>query len=225
MKTSRLIAILSFAASLALHGHSAPEVPREGHFEGTLKLTPISASMMRVDEHISYNDGVNHQIDVETGFKTDGASIPQVLWSIVGSPFSGWGRSGSYVEAAVIHDKGCESKKYDWQTTHRMFYTAMLDSGVDSNYAKLLYYGVRLGGPRWASQLIVRPPHTGKNPASPRPYWETTIKKSYPPSENQVTAFKRELESRQAQGNPMTPEEIDSITSGELRRLDGDGHQ
>jgi hypothetical protein len=30
-----------------------------------------------------------------------------------------------------------------------MFYLAMRKSGVSENYAKLLYWGVRVGGPRW----------------------------------------------------------------------------
>lgn len=83
------------------------------------------------------------------GFVTDGASIPRALWTVVGSPFT-----GQYVGAAVIHDVGCDTHKYSWQITHRMFYSAMRALGVSDDYAKLLYWGVRLGGPKWKEETF-----------------------------------------------------------------------
>jgi hypothetical protein len=99
---------------------------------------------MEVLERYSYTDGIGHTLTADPGFKTDGASIPRALWTIVGSPFT-----GKYIGAAVVHDVGCDTHKYSWEVTHRMFYTAMLELGVSEDYAKLLYWGVRIGGPRW----------------------------------------------------------------------------
>ena len=168
---------------------------------------------MEIIEAISYNDGDGHQIDVPPGFSTDGASIPRALWSIVGSPFSG----GNYIEAAVIHDEGCVLHKYSWQITHHMFYTAMLDSGVDPNYAKLLYYGVRIGGPRWETVFVKGGFSNKKEGPHIQQHYETTdLVPTNPVSEDQLRAFQQELSAREAQGEPITEEEIDQTTKNAM---------
>jgi len=43
--------------------------------------------------------GVGNHILVPAGFVSDGASIPRIVWPIVGSPWT-----GRYVQAAVLHD-------------------------------------------------------------------------------------------------------------------------
>ncbi len=119
-----------------------------GKFHGSLKLKPVDDGVhMSVLERFSYTDIDGNSLEAKPGFQTDGASIPRALWTLIGSPFT-----GKYVKAAVVHDVGCISHKYTWQITHRMFYEAMIDSGVEEDYAKVLYFGVRLGGPRWTLQ-------------------------------------------------------------------------
>jgi hypothetical protein len=169
-------------------------LPIYGKFTGTLKLTPVGDGVhMRVVEPISYDDGLHDEWNVPAGFESDGASIPRALWSILGSPFSG----GNYVEAAVVHDEGCVSHQYSWQTTHRMFYRAMIDSGVSEHQAKVLYLGVRLGGPRWHG------PGTDK--------WEPEL----PPVTSdeklarRVRKFDHELKKSEDNGNPITLEQIE----------------
>jgi hypothetical protein len=49
----------------------------------------------------------------------------------------------------VIHDVACVEKRRDWRSVHRVFYTAMLDSGVDRAQAKIMYAAVYHFGPRW----------------------------------------------------------------------------
>lgn len=121
-----------------------------GEFTGTLKLQPIGdGTHMLVLEAYSYSDKEGHSLEADPGFKTDGASIPRPLWSIVGSPFT-----GPYIGAAVIHDVGCDTHKYSWQVTHRMFYNAMRALGVSDDYAKAMYWGVRIGGPKWQEQVV-----------------------------------------------------------------------
>jgi hypothetical protein len=182
-----------------------------GKFTGTLKLSPVGDGIhMTVLEAISYDDGLRHELDVPANFETDGASIPRALWTIVGSPFSG----GNYVEAAVIHDEGCVSHKYDWQTTHMMFYRAMIDSGVSEHYAKLLYYGVRLGGPRWEEVATGPPGSFGKTGGS------TTLEEVLPPVitspdlTNKLKEFDSELKKSEAAGHPISIRTIDKRTVG-----------
>jgi Protein of unknown function (DUF1353) len=192
------------AITLAAQEPNTPTAPRKGTFTGDLKLTPMSDGVhMKVRDPFAYNDGLGHDLAVAPGFLTDGASIPRVLWSIVGSPFSG----GNYVKAAVIHDEGCVSHKYTWQVTHRMFYTAMLDSGMTEHYAKLLYFGVRVGGPKWKfvnqsnQEVETRTPQTKVIELKPQPV-----------SEQKVKSFDAILTSREQQGHPVTVEEIDRMT-------------
>lgn len=84
---------------------------------------------------------------------TDGASIPKGLQWIVGDPFD-----EMFVPAAVIHDRYCDKKRehrvYPWKATHRMFYEALLATGLASAKARLMYYAVYTFGPRWTQQEI-----------------------------------------------------------------------
>lgn len=112
-----------------------PAVAQYGQFTGTLKLQPVGDGVhMTVLETYSYTDSDGHTLTADPGFKSDGASIPRALWTVVGSPFT-----GTYLGAAIVHDVGCDTHKYSWQVTHRMFYTAMLRLGVSEVYAKVLY--------------------------------------------------------------------------------------
>jgi hypothetical protein len=95
---------------------------------------------------------------------TDGASIPRILWSIIGSPLT-----GKYVEASVVHDFYCSKRTEHWKAVHRVFYKAMRVSGVGPAQARLLYIGVRFGGPRWTAMNVhnARRPIPSSAPAAP----------------------------------------------------------
>lgn len=86
---------------------------------------------------------------VPAGAMTDGASIPQVFWSITGGPFE-----GRYRKAAVVHDYYCDIRLRTPDETHRMFYDAMICAGVAAVRAKVMYMAVLFGGPRWNLQAI-----------------------------------------------------------------------
>ncbi|WP_413993310.1 DUF1353 domain-containing protein [Labrys okinawensis] len=87
-------------------------------------------------------DGVGWQTNKDA--KTDGASIPPLLQPFVGSPWE-----DGYIRAAVIHDWYCDRHVRAWKDTHRVFYNAMLASGLNKPKAKLLFYAVYSFGPRW----------------------------------------------------------------------------
>ena len=86
---------------------------------------------------------------VPSGTHVDGASIPKLLWSILGGPFE-----GKYRDASAIHDFYCDVHLRTWRATDRAFYEAMLISGVDDAQAKVMYMAVVYGGPRWNDQAI-----------------------------------------------------------------------
>lgn len=86
---------------------------------------------------------------VPSGTKVDGASIPKVLWPLIGGPFE-----GKYRYASVIHDYYCDTRLRPWRMVHRVFYNAMRVSDTPETLAKLMYAGVLFGGPRWSDTVV-----------------------------------------------------------------------
>lgn len=142
----------------------------------------------------------------QKGDKTDGASIPWYLWTLIGSPFT-----GPYVRAALIHDHYCqeEHRVRTWQETHNMFYDAMIAGGVGSTQANIFYYGVYKFGPKWANLAPGVP--CGRNcvrkaPVGGAQNFESTQNDDAATKDIDTTA--KLIEQRAAAGNPMTREEI-----------------
>ena len=203
-----------------------------GSFRGSLvlqELAPPDGIHRIVKKTYTYTDPMGHKLEATPGFETDGASIPRVLWSIVGGPFD-----GKYVGAAVIHDVGCVEHKYSWQITHRMFYEAMIALGVDSNDAKLMYYGVRIAGPRWKLRKLTADSidelnqellSTHGTPIGPirqlgssglaggHTTYSAQVYVTLPTAnllDQDLQRFKGELERRRDGGQPISVEEIES---------------
>lgn len=78
-------------------------------------------------------------ISVPAGFRTDFASVPRVLWTIV-PPV------GLYGKAAVIHDFLYVFKLRTRAEADRIFLEAMAVLGVPLVQRTLMYQAVRLGG-------------------------------------------------------------------------------
>jgi len=78
------------------------------------------------------------------GSVVDGASIPRVLWSLMGGPFE-----GKYRNASVLHDVAYDQKSRPWKQCDRMFYNAMRCSGVGATEAKTMYYALYRHGRHW----------------------------------------------------------------------------
>ena len=78
------------------------------------------------------------------GTEVDGASIPQVFWSLIGGPFD-----GAYINASVIHDHYCRTKERTAHDTHRNLYYGMRALQVPEWKAKLMHWTVATYGPSW----------------------------------------------------------------------------
>ena len=135
------------AACLALVALGCGERAREfGSFQGTVKTEWVEADReMRLLEDFVYVDAAGVEWRAPAGSLIDGASIPRVLWSAVGSPFT-----GEYRQASVVHDVACASRSRPWEDVHRMFYNACRAGGVGEQKAKIMYAAVHRFGPRWA---------------------------------------------------------------------------
>ena len=97
----------------------------------------------------SYVDSSELEWPVPVNAMVDGASIPRFLWTAIGGPFE-----GKYRAASVIHDWYCDVRTRTWMAVDRMFFEAMLTSGVDTTLAKAMFYAVWVGGPRWDLQAM-----------------------------------------------------------------------
>lgn len=123
-----------------------------GHYIGRVQAEWLENGRdMRLLEPFGYVDPSGREWHAEAGVIVDGASIPQIAWSLVGGPFE-----GSYREASVIHDVACVKKNRSWQQSHMTFFTAMRASGVSSIQAKIMYAAVYHFGPRWPEVHILR---------------------------------------------------------------------
>lgn len=99
---------------------------------------------MRVEEDFWFDDPDGQRWDAPKGSVVNGASIPRVLWSAVGSPFD-----GDYRNASIVHDVACDERRRPWRDVHRMFYFACRAGGTSRARAKVMYGAVAAFGPRW----------------------------------------------------------------------------
>lgn len=78
---------------------------------------------------------------------TDGASIPEALWPLIGGPYT-----PEFIRPAILHDHYTfpENRVRTWQDTHRMFLHALLAEDVEPVKAYLMYYAVYVFGGHWA---------------------------------------------------------------------------
>lgn len=97
---------------------------------------------------LTFYDPADTRWAVPAGAIVDGASIPRLFWPIIGAPLD-----GNYRDASIVHDWYCDRRTRTWQATHRVFYEAMLVSGVPHTKAKIMYFAVRWRGPRWEERV------------------------------------------------------------------------
>ncbi|MEM7192534.1 MAG: DUF1353 domain-containing protein, partial [Pseudomonadota bacterium] len=93
----------------------------------------------------SYTDSRGSIWLAPKGTISDGASIPRVFWTYIGGPLS-----GLYRKASIIHDYYCDTRSRPAGDVHRVFYEGLLQSGVRSSKAWVMYQAVALFGPNWA---------------------------------------------------------------------------
>lgn len=119
-------------------------------YEGELKLKWIpDGRLMELLDDFAFVDRKEKRWHVPSGTRVDGASIPQFLWSIIGSPYV-----GKYRDASVVHDFYCSVRTEPCDETHNMFFEAMIVSGVSRRRALIMYAAVRYAGPRWSDMDV-----------------------------------------------------------------------
>jgi len=97
-----------------------------------------------VVDSIRFRDSKGVLWEVPSGFTSDGASIPRVLWSSLGAPLTGKLRF-----SAVLHDYYTNERTRSAEDVNSMFLESLRSSGVEPATTKVLYEAVVAFGPRW----------------------------------------------------------------------------
>jgi Protein of unknown function (DUF1353) len=145
---------LVFVVCINLVCCGAPAQLLAAKFEATFRGRVITEWLsdgrrMRLLEPFEYVAPDGRTWPVPSGITVDGASIPQVFWSLIGGPFEGFYRGPS-----VIHDYYCATRARPSEQVHRMFYEAMRTAGVGESKAWLMYHAVARFGPQWEASAI-----------------------------------------------------------------------
>jgi hypothetical protein len=118
------------------------------HFEGEVRVQWLRHEgddrRMVLSAPFAFVDDSGERWIADVGDEIDGASIPEFLWSVAGSPFV-----GDYRRASVIHDVECQKRRRPSKAVHEMFYHAMRCDNVPDDVALRFYTAVRLFGPKW----------------------------------------------------------------------------
>ena len=85
-------------------------------------------------------------VHVKPGFRTDGASIPRLLWRVFGSPYD-----PDIFPDAIAHDALYRGEIVPRKDADRAFLKMMEKSGVPKKKRRLIYRGVRWFG--WITWL------------------------------------------------------------------------
>jgi hypothetical protein len=154
MRTDRIcFASLALAALACSKSEAGPPGTPSAHgrFVGRVVAAwEDDGRTMKLEEPFDYVDPNGRLWSAPEGSSIDGASIPQVFWTSIGSPFT-----GPYRRASVVHDVACDERTAPWQDVHRMFYHACVCGGTDPKRAKLLFAAVYHFGPRWGDSPAV----------------------------------------------------------------------
>ena len=94
-----------------------------------------------VDTLIYFDNRSRELFVVPVGFICNGASIPQALWSMFGSPFDFELR-----QSAVLHDLLYRNNAITKIASDQMFYDALRETGMSYFKAQSLFIGVKVFG-------------------------------------------------------------------------------
>jgi hypothetical protein len=121
-------------------------------FEGECEceLLPDGRNV-RIEKSMTFIDVRGRKWIAPAGRVSDGASIPPLLWPFIGGPFEGKHRRAALFHdaayAKALSDKLVEAIRSRRRAqADRMLYEAALLDGTPLWKARLIYFGVRIGG-------------------------------------------------------------------------------
>lgn len=114
-----------------------------GEFLTELELIHLGGQKWKVAQPLRYRAKDGRIFEVCAGFRTDGASVPRVLWALY--PPVG----GDYDEAAVLHDylfQCAEKLGLSFTQVNALMLEAMEAKGFRKTGRYTIYVGISLGG-------------------------------------------------------------------------------
>jgi hypothetical protein len=99
---------------------------------------------IRLVEDFSFTDGLGYTWRAPKGAVIDGASIPQPLWSLMGSPFT-----GNYRNASILHDYFVDQKSHPASRVHALFFSASVASGEEISKSLMMLRAMHQFGSNW----------------------------------------------------------------------------
>ena len=142
-----------------------PAIMSKAVFPEKPTVRPLAGSNYELAQDFYFPAKVEHVWDVvihvKPGFKTDGASIPRLLWCFFGSPYD-----PDIIAEAIAHDALYRGEIVPRKTADIAFLRMMEERGVPEKKRRLIYRGVRWFG--WITWLG----HTEASVAEARRYIE-----------------------------------------------------
>lgn len=150
MKTAVLalwavLPVFSSVGAAQLHGTFSADGP-----SGTFRTGPDRPEFT-LSQQFYFDDPDAKRWVVPAGITVNGASIPQIFWSIIGGPFE-----GDYLNASVIHDYFFVTRTESSDATHRVFYLGMLSKNVPDWKAAAMYWAVSTFNEKWEPREVAR---------------------------------------------------------------------
>lgn len=143
--------VLRMLVSATIAFTLAVPILAQAQFDGELNLLPTgcqTTGQCTLKNKLRFTDITGVVWEAKAGLITDGASIPGIFQPFVGKPFE-----EDFIKAAVIHDHYCDRHVRPWRQTHRVFYEGLITQGVSKAKAKVMYFAVYLGGPKWVELI------------------------------------------------------------------------
>lgn len=123
---------------------------KKNQFSGPLEVTfQEDGRLVKLNKSLTFFDSNGKEWTAIAGITSDGASIPDFVWPVIGPPFR-----GPYVRAAIVHDQYCYSRTEPSDAVHEMFRNAMVVDKVPSWKVTFMYGAVLWKGPKWDSITV-----------------------------------------------------------------------
>lgn len=114
--------------------------------DGEVSCTFVERGRIRLDASVVWEDELG-RTEAVTGYKSDGGTIPAILWPLFFHPFS-----GIALPCWVIHDWDVDKTVGRTLTrgqAHKRLYHMLRARNVGRLRASMVYAGVWALGPRW----------------------------------------------------------------------------
>lgn len=96
--------------------------------------TPVpNDNKYRLNRDFTFGD-----FTIPKGYKWDGATIPRIFWSVIGSPFQ-----PKFMRASLIHDYLYNSPEHSGKCIDSLFKQILIADGVSRTEANIMYASVR----------------------------------------------------------------------------------